>query len=130
MVWETIFFNRMITRKEFDLIITEIFKISNKEILYICDLSELLGADPNIKIICQCYMVNIFDEFCLRVDFTIRDKKIIPENDMKVFSMFSEMLKCKLMVEAYSEIPSKVLIINCVNIDYNLLEDAENILLK
>lgn len=124
MVWQEIYFNKILNKEELNEAVSRAFTIEKKDVMILSDLSELDNYNVEYKVLCLTYLLPEEEEFRLRVDISCNDD-LEPENDMIVYSKFIETLNCKIMVDNYSIIPSTMLVIESTLVDYDNLSEAK-----
>lgn len=124
MVWQDIYFNRIVSKKELENAVAQVFKVEKDDIMIVGDITCLLGKPMNWKILCQSSKVTTNFEFKLKIEFSMNDE-LEPKNDMKIFSLMSKLLNCKILVDNYLPDPDTMLIVEHSLIDYEDLESFE-----
>ncbi len=124
MVWQDIYFNRIISKKELENAVSQAFEVEKEDIMIIGDITSLLGKPVDWKILCQSSKVSTQFEFKLKIEFSMNDE-LEPKNDMVVFSIMSKLLNCKILVDNYLPDPDTMLIVESSLVDYEDLDSFE-----
>lgn len=123
MVWQEIYFNRILTKFELKEALARAFNLEKDDIIVTSDLSILDTSIFIYKMLCQTYLLSESEIFRLRVNISC-DDELEPKNDIKVYASLIESLNCKMLIDNYSSIPDTMLVIDSFEINEDSFDEA------
>lgn len=93
-----------------------VFKVEENDVIIVADIADLLGMEVSQRIRCESSITDSETSFKLKLSFSLSDE-LEPKNDMEIYSILIERLRCKLLVDNYVLDPSTMLKIEQVGIN-------------
>lgn len=102
MLWQIIILNRLVRRQELVAALCQIFHLQEHQVLILkggAMMDEILGPLlEGILVVCEIFQAQHV-EFFLRIDISLREEYLFPEDHIPVFSELCRILQCRLLVE-------------------------------